>query len=337
MKICNLDLNDGWNENVTNCPKYGGGNAISRAALDLLNDKDFPHNEFWIYAGDSAFVTDQPWDDKGRCVSITEEDKAKLRSGEPVKNIIKNAERFEIFLHNYHNISLNLEGLEGVEVCWLVGTQEAPNPKIKHILLYSAKYQAPIIQNPDTKTYPIQIGRKIPKFAPRDKGNYIVAIHRHWKQFRSIEIAEYCKANKINCFMAGPISNGYELLNHVDGKYVKYLGEIGEDIKHELFQSARLALFISDWPNPFSLGAIEANANGCGIVCKNHGFWPSYVKDGLNGFMVQSEHEIKSCYENSAYLNQLTMWQAANQFNDIRMVRSVTDALHEVLKNSRRI
>ena len=76
MKICYFDLNCNWTENYSLNPQiFGGGSVFAREAIQLLNDLDFPQNEFWIYASPEAFISNQPWDDKGKCIPITEEQK----------------------------------------------------------------------------------------------------------------------------------------------------------------------------------------------------------------------------------------------------------------------
>src|SRR5581483_1862610 len=69
---------------------------------------------------------------------------------------------------------------------------------------------------------------------------------------------------------------------------VEYIGEIGEREKQEFLGNAYALLFPIDWPEPFGLVMIEAMACGTPVIAWPRGSVPEIIRDGDNGFLVES-------------------------------------------------
>ncbi|HEX4925642.1 MAG TPA: glycosyltransferase family 4 protein [Bdellovibrionales bacterium] len=79
--------------------------------------------------------------------------------------------------------------------------------------------------------------------------------------------------------------------------FVEYVGEIGEREKQEFLGQATALLFPIDWPEPFGIAMIEALACGTPIIAWRNGSVPEIVKDGVNGFIVESLEEAARAVE----------------------------------------
>ncbi|MCB0322104.1 MAG: glycosyltransferase family 4 protein [Bdellovibrionales bacterium] len=85
---------------------------------------------------------------------------------------------------------------------------------------------------------------------------------------------------------------------------IQYLGEVDHREKEELLRSARALLFPIDWPEPFGLVMTEAFACGTPVVAWRCGSVPEVVKDGVDGFIVDSIEEAVSAVQHTANLDR---------------------------------
>jgi len=72
---------------------------------------------------------------------------------------------------------------------------------------------------------------------------------------------------------------------------VEFIGEVDDAGKQELLGHALALLFPIDWPEPFGLVMIEANACGTPVVAWRNGSTPEVIEDGINGTLVESIDE----------------------------------------------
>lgn len=70
---------------------------------------------------------------------------------------------------------------------------------------------------------------------------------------------------------------------------VEFVGEIGEHEKAEFLGNAAALLFPIAWREPFGLVLIEAMACGTPVVAFRNGSVPEVLRDGITGFIVDSE------------------------------------------------
>jgi hypothetical protein len=324
MKIAYIDLNDEtfWEDYSISPKKYGGGRVFAAAAKE--NYLDF-HLD--IYANPRSFdnVTDS--ENKRACIPTTWEQRDAIRQYKPIKDIIANAEQYDLFVTHNMGFPINTEGLKGKLCAWALGREEWCDPRFKHVLQYN-EYQLTKV-GPETKTYRTVIGKPLPEFREYNKENFIFQCTRHTPIFGSIEIAATCNNLGIKAYFAGPIDKDYPLLQFIDNKNTFYLGIISEEIKIEFLKRARLCTFYHRWNTPFNLSAIEALSYGTPIAATPVGFWPSLVKKE-NGFFFSSEEDFKKKFEENPF-SQRDCWNSAQPYSEQNMIDSFLKAFQTIV------
>ena len=98
--------------------------------------------------------------------------------------------------------------------------------------------------------------------------------------------------------MAGevqPIFRDYwerQVLPHIDGRAVEYLGEADLALKNGLLSHARALLFPIEWDEPFGLVMVESMACGTPVVAFGRGSVPEIVRDGVSGWICKDVAEM---------------------------------------------
>jgi glycosyltransferase involved in cell wall biosynthesis len=129
----------------------------------------------------------------------------------------------------------------------------------------------------------------------RRKDKYLLWIGRVTKEkgpHRAIEIA---RRSGRQLLMAGPVQPGHERFfeaevePHIDGRRVRYLGEVGGQARTELFARSSALLMPIRWQEPFGMVMVEALACGTPVIAFPEGAATEVVLHGENGFLVSDE------------------------------------------------
>jgi len=104
-----------------------------------------------------------------------------------------------------------------------------------------------------------------------------------------------------------PVDEAYyeaEIKPLIDGRFVEYIGEIGEDEKGAFLGPAYALLFAVDWPEPFGLAMAEAMACGTPVLALRRGSVPEVIEDGVTGFVRENEAELIAVADRIAELDR---------------------------------
>lgn len=84
----------------------------------------------------------------------------------------------------------------------------------------------------------------------------------------------------------------YEVLPHIDGTQIEFVGEVDFDTKHKLFRNARAFLAPFKRREPFGLVLTEAMVCGTPVIGFKDGAIPEIIEDGVTGFVVNDTSEM---------------------------------------------
>ena len=90
----------------------------------------------------------------------------------------------------------------------------------------------------------------------------------------------------------------------LEPRHIDYIGEIGEAEKDDFLGNAFALLFPIDWPEPFGLVMIEANACGTPVIAYENGSVPEVIENGVNGIIVHGIEDAVRAVESAQKLSR---------------------------------
>ena len=121
-----------------------------------------------------------------------------------------------------------------------------------------------------------------------------------------------------------------ELRHRIDGTFIQYVGEIGDDEKWKFLSEALCLLFPVDWPEPFGLAMIEALACGTPVVARPRGSVPEVVIDGETGWLGETVAELAAAVRRIEHVDRdRCRAVAAERFS----VAAMTDGYERVYRD----
>lgn len=324
MKVAYIDLNypDLFEDYSYEPCRYGGGRIVPAPLMER-----FPW--FFIHADKRAFNNVRP-DKIGQCRILDWDARQAIRNGSPIKNFIPDAESFDLFFHVNTNIHLNLEGLTAQQVVWAVGWSETVHPENTHVVFFDIHHQMPILMHGNHVIHNIVIGPKVEPFQEYQKEDLIFQCSRHEKCFQSMEVAQLALKYKIKTIFAGPMQHGYPLRDYIDNKTTFYLGEITQAEKIKYNKLAKAHTQFQSWPTCATLFAKEAMSFGAFPIALPIGGWPDFIKQGVNGFIINSEQDFVAAWQNRDRISQRECWNTANEHNEDKMVSLTLEAFKKI-------
>jgi glycosyltransferase involved in cell wall biosynthesis len=85
-----------------------------------------------------------------------------------------------------------------------------------------------------------------------------------------------------------------EVMPHVDGERIRYLGPVGGEARLRALGKARALLHLINFDEPFGLSVIEAMACGTPVIAIDRGSMPELIDDHITGRLVGSTGEAIS-------------------------------------------
>lgn len=326
MKIVNFELNP--NEDVSiNQTGHCGGTCFSRYAKEILNrDGD----EFWIVGQASNFKNISGNERVDRLIQVTPEIVDLIKKGFPIKRFGPLFDDVDIIIHNYSDVSVNTDGLKAKQVCWYSFVNQQHHPNTPYCFVYSDDQN--VIKSTNITTMKVKIGKPVAKnFSPTKKKDLLFQCTRNDSTMDTAVTAKLCIKYGIKGVFAGPILNGYNLLDYIDNKNTYYIGNIPEQEKIHYCRNARLYGCIQNWDTIFSLSAVEALGQGTPIIARNRGCFKYLVENGKNGFYFDSDESFLDAWNKSVDINQWDCYNKASEYSEIEMVNSFYEKFKEIL------
>jgi glycosyltransferase involved in cell wall biosynthesis len=95
-----------------------------------------------------------------------------------------------------------------------------------------------------------------------------------------------------------------QIMPHVDGRQIKFVGPVDDAQKNALLGSAAALLMPILWEEPFGLVMAEAMACGTPVIGLARGAVPEVVENGVTGFVVSTVDEMVSAVGRIAELSR---------------------------------
>lgn len=332
MNIAYLDLNypDHFEDYSYMPKKYGGGRIVAAAFLNQSPTSDI---KFYVHADERSFSSVAA-DSKKFCVNLSWEQRKAIRDGKAVKDVIPFAEMYDLFFHASTNIHLNLEGLKAKQVVWSIGWSETVNPANEHLICFDFKHQQPLTSSTTHKLYHAVIGPNVEPFQEYEKQDFIFQCTRHTGCFQSMLVAQFALKHRIQTIFAGPIEHGYPLMDYIDNKVTFYLGEISQEEKIRYNKLAKFHTQLQNYPTCATLSAKESLSYGTPIIAMPIGGWPDFIKQGVNGFIIQSEQQFLDAWNSRDKIKQKDCYDTASEHSEAKMIEQFTEAFKKVVNGT---
>lgn len=121
-----------------------------------------------------------------------------------------------------------------------------------------------------------------------------------------------------------------EVYPYLDGKLVRFVGEVGHEEKARLYSGARALLFPSRWNEAFGLVIAEAMACGTPVIALDNGSPRELIRDGKTGFVCKDEDGFTAAISRIGSISRAECRaEAENRFSLRRMAADYV----EVYKN----
>ena len=124
------------------------------------------------------------------------------------------------------------------------------------------------------------------------RGNYLAFLGRMSPEKGPVQAIQAAKRAGMRLIMAAKVDtvdDAYftkKVKPLIDGRQIKFLGEVDHAGKLKLLQNAVGLLALIQWEEPFGLFMTEAMACGTPVIATNRGSVPEIVADGETGFVV---------------------------------------------------
>jgi glycosyltransferase involved in cell wall biosynthesis len=127
-----------------------------------------------------------------------------------------------------------------------------------------------------------------------------------------------------------------EVEPQVDGRMVRWVGEVRGAEKDRLLRTARALVCPLQWEEPGGTAMVEALLAGVPVIGFRRGVLPSLVTHGVTGFVVDTEDELADCLRRADGLDRAAIAEAAReQMSPARMVDAYVRLYHEVIATAR--
>jgi glycosyltransferase involved in cell wall biosynthesis len=114
---------------------------------------------------------------------------------------------------------------------------------------------------------------------------------------------------------------------------VEFIGEVDDAGKQELLSQALALLFPIDWPEPFGLVMIEANACGTPVIAWREGSTPEIIENGVNGVLVDSIEAAVEAVRRIEHLDRRRVRDSfERRFSVARQAREYVGLYHRLIE-----
>lgn len=123
-----------------------------------------------------------------------------------------------------------------------------------------------------------------------------------------------------------------EVLPHIDGRQIQYVGNVGPKERNTLLGNAAALLHLIGFDEPFGLSVAEAMCCGTPVIAINRGSMPELISHGETGFLVRTADEALPLIGRLSELSRRDCRKRATElFSAEKMVAGYLDIYQRIL------
>ncbi len=111
-----------------------------------------------------------------------------------------------------------------------------------------------------------------------------------------------------------------EIVPHVDGQQIIYVGQVNDTQKNEWLGKAKALLMPIEWNEPFGIVMVESMACGTPVIAYNKGSVDEVIEEGVTGFKVDTFDEMLMAVKNIKSINRIECRKNALQLFDSKII-----------------
>jgi glycosyltransferase involved in cell wall biosynthesis len=159
----------------------------------------------------------------------------------------------------------------------------------------------------------------------RTPGDYLLFFGRIHPDKGTVEAIDVAERTGMPLTIAGIIQDRdyFEQLvePRLDGERVSYVGPVGPERRGGLLGGARGLLHLVNFDEPFGFSVVEAMACGTPVIAPRRGSMAEIIRDGENGFLVDTQEEAVAAVDASSRLDRAAVRASVEgRFDVERMV-----------------
>lgn len=162
--------------------------------------------------------------------------------------------------------------------------------------------------------------------------DYLAFLGRMSPEKGPVEAIKIAKRAKMKLIMAAKIDIvdkkyfAEQVKPLIDGKQIKFIGEIGHKKKMELLKNAKALLAPIQWREPFGLFLIEPMACGTPVIAFKRGSAPEIIKNGT-GFITKN---IKEAVEAVEKIDQIDRKECRKHVEENFSIEKMVDGYEKI-------
>lgn len=179
------------------------------------------------------------------------------------------------------------------------------------------------------------------KFKKQPENHFVFLGRLHPSKGSHIAI-KLCRSLKKKLVLAGSTDLEREIYRqywekHINpalkSPYISYKGEISHRLVSKFLGQAKALIFPIQWEEPFGLVMVESMACGTPVITFNRGSAPELVKQGVTGFVVNNEDEMREAIKNIDKIDRTKCRQwVKDNFTTSKMADGYEDVYKKIIK-----
>jgi glycosyltransferase involved in cell wall biosynthesis/quercetin dioxygenase-like cupin family protein len=283
------------------------------------------------------------------CKSGYEEDEhadAKVSECLHISALFESADEFDIIHNHFDFLPLTcsdlistpmLTTIHGFSSPRILPVYEKYNTRVHYVSISEAD-RSPALDYISTIHHGIDLDEFSFNAEPSDYLLFFGRIHPDKGTKEAIDIA---KGSGRKLIIAGLIQDEEyyerEVEPHLNGDGITYVGSVGPERRDALLRDAYALLHPINFNEPFGLSVVEAMACGTPVIAFNRGSMPELIKDGVNGYLVDSIAEAVDAINKIHEIDRLACRRFVEEsFSTERMVDDYIKVYARILEMAKR-